>query len=264
MASELQEKEKLTWLGMKRAAQSLSEVKEEIEKLRDSVSGYDQFQQDLEDSVDSYADFEAYLQDKGWTQSETDAFIEKIRNNFESYTDFENYVIDQTSFDQLKSGFGSQNSMTSELESEEGGAAAGFRVFENGGVTKDGEPVPPGAVEIWGREVHFSQSPPTQAQKEALEYSNFRTNVDEGDVVDVYDEVVMRVDITNPNPFNIPVVLSLNEDGSTLKTRQVTLPESSTTTHSFRVMKTEHQCHDYDIQGEGEQLICWVPPGLVM
>lgn len=283
----VKEKEKLIWLGVKRPSQTQSSAEGEIEKLRDNVGDYSTFQNELDaydldgdgtdEDISSFSDFKTYLKDYTFSQQGADDFVTKIQNNFEDtdadgskYDDFESFVQnDSDSYSELKSAFDSQSSFGTELETEDGQQAAGVRTFENDGVTYDGISVPAGSVEMFGREVHFSQSGTTKSGDgsgstggdSVFTVDNFQTD-DSDDVVDIYQTITFSADITNNGSYHEFFVASLTEDGDTLNNKNLKIAPGSTRTVEFDVTKDEYFCADYKINTAGPITACWAPSGI--
>lgn len=285
--SELKSKEKLTWLGLKRAAQSLSQVNEEIERLKDTIGDFSTFQDHLENgydwdgsgtknSIDTYDDFRNYLeQGFGWSVLEVDKFFEKISSNFvdedssgSTFDDFKEYVIQTaTSYQDLVNEFGSENVVGSKSETKDGGKAAGIKFYEESGMTKDGVEVPKGAAEIFGKEIHFSQtgSDSGSAIKDEEENTtdnftvgNFQTD-DADNVVDIRNPITFSADITNNSENSQIYVAALTEDGESIKSETLDMRSKETKTVNFTLRKYSYECHDYKIDTEGPIQACWKP-----
>lgn len=280
--SELKSKEKLTWLGLKRAAQSLSEVNEEIERMKDTIGDFSTFQDHLENgydwddsgtknSIDTYDDFRNYLeQGFGWSVLEVDKFIEKIKNSFKdedssgsAFDEFKEYVIQTaTSYQDLVNAFGTENVVGSESENEDGGKAAGIKFYEAPGVTKDGINAPKGATEIFGKEIHFSQTGSVKQEEENttddFTVDNFQTD-DADNVVDIYNPITFSADITNNSSYSQIFVAALTEDGETVGSETLNMRSGETQTVYFTVTKQEYECHDYKIDTTGPISACWKP-----
>lgn len=283
--AELKSKEKLLWLGLSRAAQSLSEVKEEIEKTQNTVGDFSTFQDHLQngydwdndstkESIDNFTDFRNYLeQGFGWTSTEVDRYIEKIRNNFTDddssgsvFDEFKSYVLNTaTSYQDIVNEFGTQNVMGSEVENEDGGKAAGIKFYENAGVTQDGISVPQGSTEVFGKEIHFSQTGTVKQEDSGssslFTVDNFQTD-DSDDVVTVGQTVTFSADITSNSSYVEYFAASLTENGDSVDTKTFNIAPGNTRTVSFTVTKNEYVCNDYKINSAGPITVCWVPAGL--
>lgn len=282
--TQLKAKDKLLWLGMKRAAQSLSDVKEEMEKLRNTVGEYTTFQDALQngydldgdgtkEAIDSFSDFKTYLKDNGWTQSEADSFVEKIKNSYTDedsdgtvFDEFKDYVLNEAeSYTEVKNSFNSNTTVSGDTETDDGTKVAGIKFYENGGVTRDGVQVPEGATEVFGTEIHFSKSnPPTQEDSDdsdLFNVSNIRTD-DSDNVVTVYQDITISADIENTGSYVEFFAASLKEDGEGIKTKTFKIGPGSTKTVDFTLSKSEYVCHDYQINTSGTITVCWAPEGL--
>lgn len=252
----LEPKEKLIWLGLKRATQSESEVQTEVITLESSVGDYDTFQTGVSNQT-SYSDFKTYLTNNGFTSDEADDFISKAQNNFNSWSDFQDYVVNQTdSYEEFRTGFGNTNTIGSELQTQGGDKISGVRFFEQAGVTKDGVDVPEGSVEVFGREVHFSQTGSSAPSTSPVTYSNI-TSSDLLHTFDVGSNGTISADVSNPNSTPVTENIPLIEDGSVLITTVRTIPANSTETVSFTIAKNSVECHDYAIGDTSEILVCW-------
>lgn len=283
----VKEKEKLVWLGIKRASQQQSEVTKEIEKLKKNVGDYDTFQAHLDaydldgDSTDedisNFSQFKTYLQDHGFSADEADTFIEKIKNNFEDvggdgskYDDFEDFVQnDSDTYTELKSAFNSQPSYASELETPDGEPAAGVRTFDRDGVSYDGVTVPAGGIEMWGVEVHFSETEVVKSNTgsgstgsgSTFSVSNFQTD-DADDEVELNQSLTFSADITNNGDYTEFYVATLTEDGTAIRSENMQIGPGNTKTVEFTVTKDEYLCADYKIDTAGPITACWIPSNL--
>lgn len=274
----VKQKEKLIWLGLKRASSTKSGADSAIERINQNVGDYSTFQSDL-DNVTSESEFNTYLQNNGFDQSQADNFITKVNNNFtdedssgSSFDEFKSFVQnDSETYSELKSAFDSQTSFGSELETADGQQAAGVRTFENTGVTYDGISVPAGSVEVFGREVHFSQSESVKSGDgsgstggdSVFTVNNFQTD-DSDDVVYIYESITLSADITNNGSYYEFFVASLTEDGNTIQSKNFKIAPGTTRTVEFTVTKEEYFCGDYKINTAGPITVCWIPQRLMV
>lgn len=272
----LKAKKKLTWLGLARAAQSLSEVKGEIELLKENVGSWENFEDGVDDQT-QYSEFNTYLQNNGFTSTEADTFIQKIKNNFTdddnsgtTWDEFHDFVVDTAdSYEEFQNQFGNQNTLTSDLEvkdgANKGNSAAGIKVFDSAGVTRDGVDVPAGAVEVFGTEVHFSKTDNTtdgSVDPGTISYSNLRTD-DSDDVVDVGQSITISADVENTHDSEQQISTALTEDGFVIRAESFRVQANSNRTISFTVTKDEYVCHDYQIAGLSPITVCWEPSELI-
>lgn len=275
----LKAKQKLLWLGLSQAAQSLSEVEEEIDLLESNIEDYDTFQDHLENGFDidddgsieqinDFAAFNSYLQEQGFTSEEANQFIEKIKQNFSDedsdgtvFDEFKNYAINETDeFSTLETGFGSGTEITGTSETEDGVAAAGIKFHESGGVTRGGVSVPPGTTEVYGREIHFSQSAPPSSEDTGSGGGIGYSNISADPIVPLIDESVrISADVTNNYSTEANLSIDFYEDGISINDKNVAVGAGDTQTVEFVVSKSSSESHDYSIGGSDTVNVQWVP-----
>lgn len=268
----VKEKEKLIWLGVNRSSQRHSTVKKEIQMLRNNVGDYDTFSSDL-DNVSSESDFKSYLNNNGFSSSEADSFISKINDSFKdsdnsgsSFDEFKDYVQNTgESYSDLKTKFETQSGFGSELETEGGTPAAGIRTFEESGQTHNNIQVPAGTVEVFGQEIHFTQTGTVKQDgsgstsgESNISISNFRKSSN-SEIVPIGTTVEFRADVTNNASQNESVMLSLTEDFEVIDSIMLNIDAGSTKTILFTVTKRVYFCGEYKIKDQGPLKQCWVP-----
>jgi len=275
---EFTSKEKLKWLGLSEAAQSLSNVESEVGALEENLADYATFKDHLnngfdidgdssKEALDSFGDFNSYLQEQGFTSSEADNFITKIQQNFtdedssgSEFDEFKTFALNQSSFEQLKSGFGSNSQLTSELETENGEAIAGIKFHESGGVTRAGISVPAGTAEIFGQEIHFSQSDDPVAEDTGSSGGFTVSNISASDTSPLVGETTtISVDVENTYAQQAYFSASLTEDGSEIANKGVTIDGGTTQTVSFDVSKSLYTSHEYRISSSDAVTVFWEP-----
>lgn len=266
-------RQKLIWLGLKRPSKNQSSISETVGELKKHVGDYDTFQDGVSNQS-GYSGFKTYLKNQGFTQQQADDFVSKAQDTFSdtdgsgtTWDEFQDYVVNKTdSYQGLKSKFPNTSTLTSELETDEGVPAAGLRVFENSGVTKDGVSAPAGAVEVFGQEVHFSQTGTTKSKTGSgstgsdptFTVSNISTD-DDDDIVLPGQSVTISADVTNNGDYQEFFVASLLEDDTAIDNKSFTISSGSTKSVSFTVSKDEYVCHDYKINSSSAVKVCWTP-----
>lgn len=282
--NKLSAKERLQWLGLSQAVSSLSSVEAQVNLLLDALPGYDTFQDHLnngydynnngsKESITTFNNFTSYLLSLGFTQNQIDRFISIIKENFTDdnsngtvFDEFKSYVINDTgTWEEFKNAFSSSNETGGEVETENGETAAGIRFHDESGVTKDNVNVPAGTTEIFGREVHFSQTESVSTEDDSdsstFTFSNIRT--DGGNTtVDVDTTATIKADVTNNNSQNAPVGLSFIEDGSKIDGKVKYIAGNSTETVSFDITKSSQEYHDYAINTTATITITWKPENI--
>lgn len=266
----LEPNEKLIWMGIKRPSQTASEVQTEINLLESGVGDYDAFQTGVSNQS-SYSEFKTYLTNNGFTSDQADDFISKVKNNFTdedssgtSWDEFQDFVVNQTdSYEEFMTGFGSLNTIGSEQTTQDGDKIAGIRFFESDGITKDGIAAPLGSVEVFGKEVHFSETGNVSSSVDPVTFSNIQSDATD-DVGTIGDTITISADVSNPNSTSQDIIVTFSEDGSHLDDKVITIGGNSTVTVSFTVTKSEAQCHDYSIGSSSELTVCWAPSGILV
>ena len=255
----LETQEWLVWLGVKEPQVNLSEVKADIDRLKDSVGTWEDFQEIVANASD-YSELEQDLLDAGFPSAKVDSFIAKIQDQYSSFSDFQSTVSGLTSYLEFQSQFGNQSGLTGDSLTEDGEPTAGIRVHDSSGQSYAGVSVPAGTTEIFGRRIEFSQQDPS-VEPDEVSYSNFSTD-DADDVATVFQSITFSADVTNPNAFGVDVTIPFTEDGSVLAQRSIRLGANATETVEFTVTKQDYICADYAIGDSGTITACWVPAGL--
>jgi len=239
--SELTEDQKLVKLGLRSPNQTQSAGSETIEKLKNQIAEeWATFQENFEDAnLSSFDDFETWLVDNGFAAdtaanirnqfeqkySSFSAFSDKVINDFESFTDFEH-------------DFASNTGLRSDREdSETGLSAAGIKVFEEAGVGRSGQSIPAGGVEVYGSEVHFSEtssvretSDESAGTEDPVVWDNLSV---EPNGLQTGDTITVEADLTNNTGYQGRIVAELIVDGTVELTKAREVPGNSTVTITF-------------------------------
>lgn len=279
MSEELSSKKKLQWLALSNAVKSLSSVQDEIELLKEIFPVFSIFQNHLEkgfdynndgnkENLDSYEDFDNYLAEGsnsiGFSESEADAFIEKIKQNFtdedesgSSFDEFKDFIInDIDSFEEIKSAFDTNTSFEGNRTISNGKSAAGVRFHETKGATRNGVPVPAGTTEIYGNEIHFSQSnePSDEEDTGTISFDNISAT----DNLPIMSQVVtISADIINTKDEDETVAATFIEDGTKIDTKTVRVRANSSQSVSFDVVYNNIESHEYRIKNTESVNIRW-------
>lgn len=256
----LDTQEWLVWLGVKEPQTNLSEVKADIDRLKDSVGTWSDFQDLVGDSAD-YSDLEQKLLDAGFPSDKVDAFIDKIQDQYSGYAAFEDDVQNiLTSYTEFQSQFGNQQGLTGSRRTSDGEPVAGLRVHDESGTSFAGVSVPAGTTEIYGRRIEFSQQD-ASVDPSDLTYSN-QTTDDSDNVVTVYQDITISADVSNPNAFGVDATVPLKAGGSVISQRSIRLGANATQTVSFTISRNEYVCLDLAIGTLSSVTVCWIPQGL--
>jgi hypothetical protein len=264
--SELDEDKKLIWLGLKRPESDRSEVAGGINKLLNNVEDYSTFQSDL-DNVADYTEFKTYLENHGFSSEEADTFINRIQNNFEdtdssgsTYDEFKDYVQNEaSSFAELKNAFNTNKTIGSDKETTEGQKVAGIKFFDTDGYTKAGVFAPAGSTEIFGNEIHLSETGAPTAAQEDISFSNLSVS---NTTPVTYERIDISADITNNGNRRGSVYVPLIEDGSVLERKKVQVAAGATETVTFERFYTELTSVEVTIKDLDPVAVVVIPAGL--
>jgi hypothetical protein len=227
----MSEKEKLVKLGLRSPNQSESALAGTKQILQDNIAEeWSVFQSDFESAGStSFDEFESWLTGNGiGTTSATNIrnametkyaswseFDDKIRNTYTEWGDFEN-------------DFAANTVLRSNRTTDSGLSAAGVKLYNEAGVGRGGQSIPAGGVEIYGKQIHFSQTLTVQDDPddggggvaEPITYANMTgpTGAFSPDGPYTY-----TADVTNNTSFTGSVVVDFIKDGVVQKSQTVTL-----------------------------------------
>jgi len=238
--SELTEDQKLVKLGLRSPNQTINAGAELLEKLKSKVAEeWDKFQENFEDaSLSSFDEFETWLVDNGFDQTTATNIRNKFEDKYPSFSEFKTTLIDEyDSWEAFENDFASNAGLRSDRKTDNGLAAAGMKVYEESGVGRSGQSIPAGGVEIYGKEIHFSQSSAVRDTKDessgaddAIEYSNLSVSPTG---IRVGDTVTVEADLDHNTPFAGSVVADFIVDGNTRESKTIQLTGNDNKTVSF-------------------------------
>lgn len=307
----LKPQDKLRWLGLKRNTQKQSVIEEEINILRDNFNSFSDFQDLVSDQTayeppeeEEPADGESFLtnalQNNGFSETQALKFASKCRSNFPaddtengdtSFENFSQHTQNSNGWADWKAEFKKNANFSSELLTEDGASAAGVEVYDAQGTTRDGVEVPPGTIEMYGYQVHFSktgeyrtgsgtgtvdESGADEQQDDGPSFTVENIRTVSGDTV-VYkgQEVTIAVDVVSQSDYPEYVSLGLYEDGDLVDTVMLggmntgssddlnetdsKLQPGETRTIKYKVVKEDVGCHEYDLADTDPITICWDP-----
>ncbi len=215
MSDELKPKQKLKALGLKLPESQENPLKTEFDKLESAVedlsNGFPEFQNDVGNQT-SFSEFETYLTDTLGLSADVSA---SLRSKFEAkYGDFSTFQTELDSFitfDEWLNSFKWGDTIGGETTSDGVESNQGIRFHSEEGVTKEDVQVPAGTVEIFGPEIHFSQTGATADEEEdkssLFSYSN-ETLSDSSIFLD--ESATFSVDLTNNGSYQerfLPVLV---------------------------------------------------------
>jgi len=270
MASDLTEDQKLVMLGLRSPNQQATAFEGAFVTLQNNIaSDWDEFQELYEDaSIASFDDFETWLTNNGISSADAS----NIRSQFESkfsFADFDSTLLGSTSWEDFKSNFRVGSGLRSELKTEDGLSIGGVQVYEEGGIGRAGQSIAAGGVEVYGTEVHFSQSaavggeqtPAEDQSANPITYSNLSVS----DTTPVpFEDIDVSATVTNNT--NIPgfgVVAELQVDGEVRSKKTITVPANSSTTVTFTTDFSEYASYEVTIGDLSPETVVVIHPNLI-
>lgn len=275
---DLKPEKKLVWLGFKNPQQDQSQVQSEVQTLKDNVGDWATFQGDLDsydldgdgtaENISNYSQFKTYLTQNGFSSSEADAFVQKIKNSFTddnnsgtTYDEFEAYVeTEASSYQEFKTVFSSGTGLTSEQKTKDGGAAAGIEIHDSQAVSKDGVNLPPGTVEVYGNRIEFSQTDSVVTDEAIMSYSGMTIS---DQTPEKYQQITIEATVKNIGAVGGDAFPQLKIDGAVKKSKgPIYLLNGQSTTVSFTWTFDELVSVPVSIASLEPKTVSVVPEGL--
>jgi len=271
MASDLTEDQKLVMLGMRSPNQQSTAQSSTVQTFKTNIAEeWDTFQENFEDAgLTDWAGFETWLTNNGVSADTASNIRSSLESKYPTFGDYSDVVLNSTSWEDYQTNFKSGSGLRSTLKTQDGQSIAGVQVYEEAGVGRAGQEIPAGGVEIYGTNVHFSQSSTVGNEQEPAEdqspnpitYSNLSVS---NTTPVPYEDIDVSADVTNNT--NIPgfgVVPELIVDGSVEKTKTITVDANSTTSVTFTIQFTEYESHEVTINDLSPETVVVVHPGLI-
>jgi len=237
--SGLTEEQKLVKLGLRSPNQTESSATETIQQYKDKIaSKWKTFQENFEDAnLGSWSDFETWLVDNGVDADRAANIRSSFESKYSSFSDFSDKILNEyTSWSDFENDFASNTGLRSTRETDSGLSAAGIKVYEESGVGRSGQSISAGGVEVYGKEVHFSQTSSVRdtpdesaGTEEPVVWHNLSV---EPTGLQTGDTITVEADVTNNTGYIGNVVGELIVDGSVelKKTRELTANTTITIT----------------------------------
>lgn len=238
--SELTEEQKLVKLGLRSPNQTESSLTETKDKLQTNIAEeWATFQENFEDAnLSSFDDFETWLTDNGFDSSTASNIRSKFENKYGDWSTFSDKILNEyESWSDFENDFASNTGLRSTRRTDSGLAAAGIKVYEESGIGRSGQSIPAGGVEVYGAELHLSQTGSVQdtedesaGAQDPIVFSNLSvspTGVRIGDIFDI------SADITNNTSFAGTVVAELLVDDEVKESKSIETQGNDTKTVSF-------------------------------
>jgi len=257
--SSLTPKEKLKALGVSAPAVQNNPFLTEFGAIEDY--GFSQFVTDVQGQA-SFAEFETYLQNTvGLSASDAEQFRKRMEQKYASFSDFQNALSGFSNEDEWINSFSWGTTIAGDTTEADGQTlGGGIRVHAEAGVSYDGVSVPAGSVEIFGSEIHTSQSGASSTKQSAFTTTNLTIS---DTTPDLFEEITIGADVTNNNGYNDRATAKLIEDGEVVDSKSFLVGANSTRSISFTRQYTELVSVEVRINDTPTQDVIVVPTGLV-
>lgn len=270
--SELSERQKLVWLGLKQSTRQSSDGESLIIDLQNAFGDeYTDFKSSYEDAnPQNFDEFEQFLVDNGIGAERASSIRTDFENRYADFGEFDTVVRDTESYVEFEEEFGTSNELSSGVENEDGTPAAGFKVYESGGVGRDGQYIPQGGVEVWGREVHFSQSGASEDNEDPGDTdgdTTYEFSYSELDISNTtpipYEDITISAKVTNDSTRYRAESVQLLVDGEVYASKYVSVPPGDFKTVEFMWSSAEYVTVDMGIGPLSPETVSVSHPGLI-
>jgi len=270
--SELSEDQKLVWLGLKQPTRQSSDGESLLIDLQDAFGDeFTDFKSSYENAnPQNFGEFEQFLVDNGIGAERAASIRTDFENRYADFAEFDTTVRDTESYVEFEQEFGTSNELRSDVEDGDGKPAAGFKVYETGGVGRDGQYIPQGGVEAWGKEIHFSKSGASTDDEAPGEtdgdttYQFSYSNLQFSNKTPVpYEDVTVSCTVSNPSSTPRAESVQLFVDGEVYGSDFVSLGAVDSQTVEFTWSSSEYVSVDIGIGPLTPETIPVVHPGLI-
>jgi hypothetical protein len=250
-------------LGLKLPNTQANPLRDLWNDLADSTD-YATFSDDVQ-GLSSYSEFETYLQDThGFSAGEASTFREQLESKYASFTDFQDSLSTFDSYEEWENSLSWGETVGGESTDEDGRLVSGFRFHDESGVTREGVRVPAGTVEIFGEEIHTSNTSPPVEEESSGSLFSWANESYSPDVPTPYDPVTISADVTNNGSYAEPFVAALKVDGPVVdESDLVKIGPGNTRTFEFTYRFDEVGNYDVQISSSATQTIPVAPEGLI-
>ena len=238
--SGITEEQKLVKLGLRSPNQTESAVAGIIAQLQTNIANeWETFQELFEDeNLSSWDAFETWLVDNGFDQDSAENVRTTLEEKYESFSEFKNAIISEyESWTDFENDFASNDGLRGDRDTTGGLTATGVTVYNEAGVGRSGQKIPAGGIEVFGTEVHFSESdelkdtPDDSAgTDDPVEWSNL---VVDPTPASIGEDVSVTADITNNASYLRFITAELVVENEVRKSKTVEVSGKSTKTVSF-------------------------------
>lgn len=249
-------------LGLKLPSTQANPLRDLWNDLREAVD-FATFNSDVQ-GLSSWGAFETYLQDDlGFSASDAADLRNQLEQKYSSFSDFQTELDSFSSFDEWENSLSWGETTGGESTDEDGRLVTGIRFFDEPGITRDDVSVPAGSVEIFGREIHTSQTgAPSDEESSSSLFAWSGMSADPSSP-DVYETVTFSATVENTGTDPQQIVAALSVDGERVdESELVKLAPGSTREFSFLYEFEESGTYSVRIGESATIDVSAVPPNL--
>jgi len=263
------EEQKLVRLGIRSATDTGTAGAGIVRTFKQYISDvWVQFEELYVDrSPTTFQEFKNWLLDNSTPESRAVSVRQTLEAKFASFGDFDNLVRNEVeSYREFRQNFSVNNAFRSGRVNDFGSSAAGVRVFNEAGVGRSGQEIPAGGVELFGTEVHFSQTDtvrPTDDESAGtnppVAFSNLtlsKTTVATGETFQI------SADVANNTTFEKTVTVEFIVDETVANRQTVVIQDGGSETVTFDEFIDEVGTFDVTVGPLSAKQITVAPPGL--
>lgn len=267
----LTEEQKLVMLGLRSPNSQESGQGEVVKIFQDNIAeDYDDFVDAFEDGLDDgdeWDDFEDWLVDEGVGEDTAEGIREELEEKFDDFGDYYDVVVTSNSWEDYETNFRIGNAMRSDLEDEDGRSAAGVKFYEESGIGRDGQRIPQGGVEVYGTQVHFSQTdevriPAEDQSDEPITYTNLEVS---NTLPTPHEIIVVSATVTNSTGIQgLTVEVPFEIDGEVVESEDAVIDANESEDVEFTHQFSEYGGYDVTIGDLPDERVVVTHPSLMM
>lgn len=252
--SGLTERKKLVWAGLKRPQQETSTVGRLVQAAEDAGIAYEDMATAVADDLTTFDEYETWLADNGLSTDDASELRKEAEREYETWADFESFVGSANSWRAFENGFGTTATFGGDAVDVEGRDLAAIKIHDDGGISRNGEILEEGTVEVIGRRIEFSESDPPRAEDGDIQYDNLSISPS---APTIGVTVTIEATVTNTNSNARTVTVTLTADGEAVDDDLYELDAGESRTVSFEYTSEEEQCIWFAIGDTDEEVVCW-------
>lgn len=278
--------QKLIWLGLNNRTFQQNPFQSQIEELKNLYS-FSEIQDKFENDWGSFADYAGDVNAENrsdsngiedyqsWQKKLVDIYGDpenpqeptdpEISDAWDPHEDA--FINEYVGWPDFENEFRTNTALTGQRQDESGEDIAGVRVHDTTGVTKNGDTVPAGSVEVFGRQVHFSQSDEARqgagtggTEDPNIVFRNIAVNPTT--TPNIGAEITVSAEVKNDTSYTETVIAPLKENGTVTDSQTLELMGNEIQEVSFTLEKPTNQLVTVKIGDSDSITVNWVPAGI--